>query len=102
MQRSSAKNRIAKSFIGEAKSQATGAPKNRTHQYLVELRDALSEGWQIVQPIFARPLWSAVDDKQTAFHFVLQRERKTKLVTVPESNAVAHFIREQSLAINQR
>ena len=101
MRRSTTKNRIT-TDRAEPVSAGQRAPKNRTQQYLIELRDAMSDGWQIVQPIFVRPLWSSLDDHETAFHFVLQRERATKLVTVPQSNAVARFIREQSLAINQR
>lgn len=67
-----------------------------------ELRAALEEGWEIVQPIFARPLWSVTDDSATAFNFVLRRERATRLVTVPEGRVVARFIREHHLAVDYR
>ena len=40
-----------------------------------ELRTALADGWEIVQPIFARPLWSVLDDSTTAFNFVLAPRR---------------------------
>jgi hypothetical protein len=76
--------------------------KNQTGGYLSELQAAMSDGWQIVQPIFARPLWSSLDDHQIAFHFVLQRERSTKLLTVPESRVVTRFIRQQSLMIDKQ
>ncbi len=65
-----------------------------------ELRAALAEGWEIVQPIFARPLWSVVDDSATAFNFVLSRERATRLVTVPSGRTVQRFIRDQRLDVD--
>ncbi|MBF6590880.1 MAG: hypothetical protein IVW57_10185 [Ktedonobacterales bacterium] len=67
-----------------------------------ELRGALAEGWEIVQPIFARPLWSTADDSATAFNFVLRRERATRLVTVPEGRTVQRFIRDQHLLVDYR
>jgi hypothetical protein len=67
-----------------------------------ELRAMLSEGWEIVQPIFARPLWSVTDDSTTAFNFVLRRERTTRLLTVPEGRTVQRFIREQRLLVDYR
>jgi hypothetical protein len=85
-----------------AKDIDTTSAKNQTSGYLSELQAAISDGWQIVQPIFARPLWSSLDDHQLAFHFVLQRERSTKLLTVPESRVVTRFIRQQSLVIDKQ
>jgi hypothetical protein len=67
-----------------------------------ELREALAEGWEIVQPIFARPLWSVSDDSITAFNFVLRRERTTRLVTVPSGRTVQRFIRERQLIVDYR
>ena len=67
-----------------------------------ELRTMLSEGWEIVQPIFARPLWSVTDDSTTAFNFVLRRERTTRLLTVPEGRTVQRFIRERRLLVDYR
>ncbi|MGZ3666502.1 MAG: hypothetical protein ACXVDA_18700 [Ktedonobacterales bacterium] len=67
-----------------------------------ELRAALADGWEIVQPIFARPLWSVSDDSATAFNFVLRRERTTRLLTVPEGRTVERFIREQQLMVDYR
>lgn len=67
-----------------------------------ELRAALADGWEIVQPIFARPLWSVSDDSTTAFNFVLRRERTTRLLTVPEGRTVERFIREQQLMVDYR
>ena len=71
-------------------------------QCLGELRTALSEGWEIVQPIFARPLWSAADNSTTAFSFVLRREQATRLVTVPEGRTVQRFIRDRELTVDYR
>jgi hypothetical protein len=67
-----------------------------------DLHTALDEGWEIVQPIFARPLWSVADDSATAFNFVLRRERATRLVTVPEGRGVQRFIRDHHLAVDYR
>ncbi len=67
-----------------------------------ELREALAEGFEIVQPIFARPLWSVSDDSTTAFNFVLRRELTTRLVTVPEGRTVQRFIRERQLLVDYR
>jgi|GEM_PF-1120069 len=67
-----------------------------------ELRTALADGWEIVQPIFARPLWSSTDDAATAFNFVLKREHTTRLVTVPEGRTVQRFIREHALVVDYR
>jgi hypothetical protein len=67
-----------------------------------ELREALDEGWEIVQPIFARPLWSVSDDSITAFNFVLRRERTTRLVTVPAGRTVQRFIRDRQLVVDYR
>lgn len=77
------------------------APRATLRNHLGELRQALTEGWEIVQPIFARPQWSSLDDRATAFHFVLQRERATRLLTVPESRTVLRFIRQRALTISE-
>ncbi len=101
-QKKNATNHIAAVTHAEMNGVTLRSAKNRARPYLGELRDALAEGWQIVQPIFARPLWSSLDDQQKAFHFVLQRERATRLMTIPDSNAVERFIRDRALLINQR
>lgn len=67
-----------------------------------ELRMALAEGWEIVQPIFARPLWSAADDSIIAFSFVLRREGATRLLTVPEGRTVQRFVRDHQLIVDYR
>ena len=67
-----------------------------------ELREALADGFEIVQPIFARPLWTTPDDSATAFNFVLTRERTTRLVIVPEGRTIQRFIRERHLAVDYR
>lgn len=79
------------------------APRVPTvRQCFGELRDLLAEGWEIVQPIFARPLWSATDNSTTAFNFVLRRENATRLLTVPEGRTVHRFIRERNLLVDYR
>lgn len=82
------------------KSQMAHRPSVRAR--FGELREALAEGFEIVQPIFARPLWSVSDDSTTAFNFVLRRERTTRLVTVPEGRTVQRFIRERQLLVDYR
>jgi hypothetical protein len=71
-------------------------------QHFGELREALAQGFEIVQPIFARPLWTAPDDSATAFNFVLTRERTTRLVIVPEGRTIQRFIRERRLVVDYR
>lgn len=70
-------------------------------QHLHLLRAALAEGWELVQPIFARPQWSALDDRETALHFVLQREHTTQLLTVPETRAVQRFVRTRAWRVQR-
>lgn len=67
-----------------------------------ELRGLLADGWEIVQPIFARPLWSTPDNSTTAFNFVLRRENATRLLTVPEGRTVQRFIRDRNLLVDYR
>lgn len=82
------------------------APRPRkpsaVRKQFAELRDALAGGWEIVQPVFARPLWSSADDSLTAFSFVLRRESATRLVTVPGGRLVEKFIAAQRLAVDER
>ena len=54
----------------------------------------------IVQPIFARPLWSVSDDSTTAFNFVLRGPRGTRLITVPQGRTVERFIRDRRLRVD--
>ncbi len=79
-----------------------GKPVVGVRQKFGELREALADGWEIVQPIFARPLWSVSDDSITAFNFVLRRECTTRLVTVPAGRTVQRFIRDRQLIVDYR
>lgn len=76
------------------------SPRGAVRRSLAELRGALGEGWEIVQPIFARPLWSTPDNSATGFHFVLRRECDTRLITVPAGRTVQRFITERDLSVN--
>ncbi|HEY6889619.1 MAG TPA: hypothetical protein VI300_17610 [Solirubrobacter sp.] len=87
--------------VAEAAASHPGR-RNGVRQRFGELRAALAEGWEIVQPIFARPLWSVSDDSTTAFNFVLRRDDDTRLVTVPEGRTVARFIRDRQLTVDYR
>lgn len=79
---------------------ATSASAINTQRQFGELREALADGWEIVQPIFARPLWSAPDDSATAFNFVLRSPRGTRLITVPQGRPVERFIRDRQLTVD--
>ena len=81
---------------------ATTKPRGGVRHHFGELRTALADGWEIVQPIFARPLWSVLDDSTTAFNFVLRRATDTRLVTVPEGRTVERFIRDRQLTVDYR
>jgi hypothetical protein len=85
---------------GRPGSGAAASAATAVRRHFGELRDALSDGWEIVQPIFARPLWSAPDDSATAFNFVLHGPRGTRLITVPEGRTVARFIRDRQLRVD--
>jgi hypothetical protein len=76
------------------------ATSNSGHFHFGELRTALAEGWEIVQPIFARPLWSTADDSATAFNFVLHGPHGTRLITVPQGRLVERFIRDRRLSVD--
>lgn len=76
-------------------------PSSARKQF-TELRDALAGGWEIVQPVFARPLWSSADDSLTAFSFVLRRDAATRLITVPGSRLVEKFIAARQLKVDER
>jgi hypothetical protein len=78
----------------------TPAGSTGVRGHFTELRAALAEGWEIVQPIFARPLWSAADDSATAFNFVLSSPYGTRLITVPQGRGVERFIRDRHLAVD--
>lgn len=77
-------------------------PRQSSSRRFGDLREALADGWEIVQPIFARPLWSAADDSQTAFNFVLRRDQATRLLTVPSNRTVERFIAAHSLQVDYR
>jgi len=90
-----------------AHTASTSSPRNpdarqSVRQNFGELRAALSEGWEIIQPVYARPLWSTADNSTTAFNFVLRREQATKLVTVPDGRTVQRFIRDRELTVDYR
>jgi hypothetical protein len=84
------------------KTTAGTKPRGGVRQHFTELRTALTDGWEIVQPIFARPLWTVPDNSATAFNFVLRREADTRLVTVPEGRTVVRFIRDRRLVVDYR
>lgn len=81
---------------------APSRPRISSGKRFGALREALADGWEIVQPIFARPLWSAADDSQTAFNFVLRRDQATRLLTVPGSRTVERFIAAHSFTVDVR
>lgn len=87
-------------------SQPTPAAPKRARpsgaRALSELREALAEGWEIVQPIFARPLWSVADDSRTAYNFVLCRDQATRLLTAPGTLAIERFIETHRLKVDHR
>lgn len=77
-----------------------GPATDSGRRHFGELRAALDAGWEIVQPIFARPLWSAADDSATAFNFVLHSSHGTRLITVPQGRLVERFIRARHLSVD--
>jgi hypothetical protein len=67
---------------------------------LGELRAAIAEGFEIKEPIYARPLWSSPDNSRIAYSFVLQREQVTRLITVPDGRTVQQFIHKRTLKVD--
>jgi plasmid replication initiation protein len=67
---------------------------------LRELRALLTDGWDLVQPIFVRPQWR--DEHQMALHFVLQRDRATQLLTLPQTRALLRFVRQHAWRVQGR
>jgi hypothetical protein len=98
----SAATKCATGDVAHVSSPRNHDARLSVRQCFGELRMALNEGWEIVQPIFARPLWSAADNSTTAFNFVLRREQATRLVTVPEGRTVQRFIRDHELTVDYR
>lgn len=94
--------RLPVTYVPATTPEKTTRPHGGVRQRFTELRTALADGWEIVQPIFARPLWSVPDDSTTAFNFVLRRETDTRLVTVPEGRTVERFIRDRQLTVDYR
>jgi len=94
--------RLPVTYAPASTPEKTTRPQSGVRQRFTELRTALADGWEIVQPIFARPLWSVPDDSTTAFNFVLRRETDTRLVTVPEGRTVERFIRDRHLTVDYR
>lgn len=94
--------RLPVTYAAAPTHEKTARPGSGVRQRFTELRTALADGWEIVQPIFARPLWSVPDDSTTAFNFVLRRETDTRLVTVPEGRTVERFIRDRQLTVDYR
>jgi len=64
----------------------------------LNLLAALDEGWEIAPPIYRRPRW--IDDREYVYHFILKRPDRngTRLITVPEDDAIRSFVRERKLA----
>ena len=77
-------------------------PRPSGARALSELREALAEGWEIIQPIFARPLWSAADDSRMAYNFVLRRDQATRLLTAPGTVAIERFIETHRFTVDHR
>lgn len=86
----------------KATERTSGGPATAgaMRRHFGDLRAALADGWEIVQPIFARPLWSATDDSATAFNFVLRGPHGTRLITVPQDSRVERFIRDRHLQVD--
>ncbi len=98
-ERHSSKNALKNLPSPDHKKQEIQSDKNEATSYFGDLRSLIADGWEIVQPIFARPLWSSVDDSKAAFHFVLQRDRSTRLITIPRSPTALRFIKNHALQV---
>ena len=63
------------------------------------LRSALELGWRIEEPVYLRPRWS--EEGPRVYHFILQQagSPSPRLITVPESPEVEHFVLEEGLQV---
>ncbi len=62
------------------------------------LLSALDLNWRIEEPVYLRPRWGEVGGR--VYHFILHRPCEApRLITVPDSPAVEHFIRAQGLRV---
>ncbi len=98
-QKYSAKNTFYQSADMNSKCEKTD--KNSANAYLGNLRESLTDGWKIIQPVFLRPLWSSVNNEKLGFHFVLQRGGTIRLMTVPKTTNTARFIHDQHLDVQE-
>lgn len=60
---------------------------------------ALDTGWRVEEPVHLRPRWSA--DGPRVYHFILRRSRLAppRLVSVPQSAEVDHFVQAEGLRL---
>lgn len=79
---------------------AQPAHGNSVNPRYLQLLAALDEGWLIVPPAYRRPRW--LDDREQVYHFILRHAERagTRLVTVPEDDAVRTFVHDQGLALH--
>ena len=65
---------------------------------LLNLLAALDEGWEIAPPVYRRPRW--IDDHEYVYHFILKHADRTgtRLITVPDDEAIRDFVRKNKLA----
>lgn len=65
----------------------------------LNLLTALDEGWQIAPPVYRRPRW--IDDHDYVYHFILKHAERpgTRLITVPDDEAIRQFVRENKLGM---
>ncbi len=59
------------------------------------LLSALDLGWHVEEPVYLRPRWS--DEGPRVYLFILRRSQASppKLVSVPEGQAISHFVRQE-------
>lgn len=65
-----------------------------------QLLQYLGNGWEIEPPVFLRPTWHTRAKARETYHFVLKRQSKRWLITVPASPAAERFIAEQDLPVS--
>jgi len=66
------------------------------------LEKMLTEGWRIQPPVYVRPRWGWASRlrRRSAYHFVLERRRQIRLVSVLEGSEVQQLLDDSRLPVD--
>ncbi len=66
------------------------------------LETMLTEGWRIQPPVYVRPRWRWASKlkRRSAYHFVLERRRGIRLVSVLEGSEIRQLVDDSQLSVD--